>query len=60
MRIRYLPEALAEYEATATWYDEQSPGSGEHFVEAIERAEIVIEAAPTRWPQWPGDRDADE
>lgn len=53
MRVRYLPEALAEYEATATWYDEQSPGSGDNFVDAIERAEAVIAATPATSPQWP-------
>ncbi len=41
MKIRYLPEALAEYQATAAWYEEQSPGSGDDFVAAIERAETA-------------------
>lgn len=56
MKIRYLPEALAEYEAAATWYDEQGPGSGDNFVAAIERAERVIATMPGTWPQWPGAR----
>ena len=54
MKIRYLPEALAEYQATAAWYEEQSPGSGDDFVAAIERAETAIAARPATWPQWPG------
>lgn len=53
MTVRYLPEALAEYEAAAAWYDEQSPGSGDDFVAAIERAELVLASTPHTWPQWP-------
>jgi hypothetical protein len=50
MKIRYLPEALTEYQATAAWYEEQSPGSGDDFVAAIERAETAIAARPAWLP----------
>jgi toxin ParE1/3/4 len=56
VNVRYLPEALAEYEAAATWYDDQSPGAGDDFADAIERAELLIVETPRTWPQWPGAR----
>jgi hypothetical protein len=42
VNVRYLPEALAEYEAAAAWYDDRSPGAGDDFADAIERAELLI------------------
>lgn len=56
MNVRYLPEALAEYEAAALWYDDRSSGAGDDFAEAIERAELLIAETPRTWPQWPGAR----
>jgi plasmid stabilization system protein ParE len=46
VNVRYLPEALAEYEAAAAWYDDQSPGAGDDFADAIERAELLIAETP--------------
>lgn len=54
MRVRYLPEAEADYLATAAWYEEHSPGTGDDFVDAIERGERMIADLPRGWPQWPG------
>lgn len=56
MNVRYIPEALAEYEAVAAWYDDQNPGAGDDFADAIERAEWLIAQTPRTWPQWPGAR----
>jgi len=56
VNVRYLPEALAEYEAAANWYDDHSPGAGDDFAQAIERAEWLIAEMPRAWPQWPGAR----
>jgi len=56
VRVRYVTEALAEYEAAAVWYDDHSPGAGEDFTDAIERAESLIAEMPRTWPQWPGAR----
>ena len=56
MTVRYLAEALAEYEAAAAWYDERDPAAGDGFVEAIERAEAMICEVPLAWAAWPGAR----
>ncbi len=56
MNVRYVHEALAEYEAAATWYDDHNPGAGDDFAQAIERAEWLIADMPRAWPQWPGAR----
>ena len=56
MNVRYLPEALAEYEAAANWYDDHSPRAGDDYAQAIERAEGLIAEMPRAWPQWPGAR----
>jgi hypothetical protein len=37
VNVRYVPEALAEYEAAAAWYDDHKPGAGDDFADAIER-----------------------
>jgi hypothetical protein len=51
VNVRYVPEALAEYEAAAAWYDDHSPGAGDDFADAIERAELLIAETPRTWPQ---------
>ncbi len=56
MNVRYVPEALVEYEVAAAWYDDHSPGAGDGFADAIERAELLIAETPRTWPQWPGAR----
>ncbi len=56
MKVRYLAEALAELEAAACWFDDHSPGAGDDFVQAIERAELLVAATPHTWPMWPGAR----
>jgi plasmid stabilization system protein ParE len=56
VNVRYIPEALAEYEAAAAWYDDQSPGAGDDFADAIERAELLLAETPRTWPRWPGAR----
>jgi hypothetical protein len=39
------------YEAAASWYDDHSPGAGDDFAQAIERAEWLIAEMPRAWPQ---------
>lgn len=56
MRVRYLAEALAEYQAAAVWYGERNSDASEAFADAIERAEAVICEVPRAWPPWPGAR----
>lgn len=35
--VVFAPEAREEFNAAATYYEEQRPGLGDHFVEEIER-----------------------
>lgn len=46
-RIRIEPEASAEIEETALWYEHQRTGLGSEFLEAVDLALSQI----TRWPQ---------
>jgi plasmid stabilization system protein ParE len=56
VNVRFLAEALADYEAAAKWYDEHSPDAGDEFAQAIQRAEWLLAEMPQTWPQWPGAR----
>lgn len=51
MRIIIHPEASAELEAAAMWYEERAGLGGEFLAEA-ERAVALIEEAPEAWPAW--------
>lgn len=37
MRLKYLPEALADLDAAAAWYESRQEGLGETFLTAVER-----------------------
>lgn len=43
----FHPEALAELEAQAVFYEERSPGLGERFVEQVEAAARLAAAMPS-------------
>lgn len=49
--VRIAPEAEAELEASARWYDENA-GLRDHFLEAIGAAIDAIADAPMRYPVW--------
>jgi plasmid stabilization system protein ParE len=49
--IRVVPEAEAEFEASARWYDEQAALRAK-FVAAIDTALNAISDAPLRYPLW--------
>lgn len=44
--VEFHPEAEAEMRASARWYDEQSAGLGESFLDAVEAATARIVANP--------------
>ena len=46
MTIRLSPEAEADAEQHAQWYDEQSPGLRGPFLDAVQSALEVIDGAP--------------
>ena len=45
--LRIEPEASAELEAAALWYDNQRPGLGTEFLEAVDAALDRV----ARWPR---------
>lgn len=55
MRYEFHPEALAEYEAAASYYAHRHPGLEVRFIEAVERAILQIRETPERWRILDGD-----
>lgn len=53
----FHPEALAEYEAAATWYQSRSVDAAHEFVTAIEYGIRTIRELPKAWPAWSGGND---
>ena len=49
MRVVSHPEADAEMEAAALWYEERQPGLGNDFLDEFERTLRRIVAEPERW-----------
>ena len=49
--VRVVPDAEAEFETSARWYDERG-GLRTEFVEAIDEALYAIAEGPLRYPQW--------
>jgi hypothetical protein len=48
------PEADAEAQAAALWYDERRPGLGDEFLAEVSAVLQRIEGAPHSFPRWPG------
>ena len=46
MSIRQLPEVDADIDAAAAWYDQQQPGLGNDFIDAVAAGQAVIEQSP--------------
>lgn len=44
--IFFLPEARAEFDAAANWYDAQKPGLGAAFINEVEKVLGAIAAMP--------------
>lgn len=51
-RVRYFPEATRELEDAFEWYAERSLQAAEAFLHEIDRALVVILAAPEVWPSF--------
>lgn len=45
--VRFSAEAASELDAAAAWYDDQRPGLGDAFVDAVEAAIAML----ADWPQ---------
>lgn len=54
MRLRYHPAATNEALDAASHYEQQRPGLGRRFEQALEAANRAIAEAPTRWPRHMG------
>jgi len=54
--LRVLPEAEAELQSAATWYEEKRPGLGIEFIAVVDRAFESILENPEACPVWRADR----
>jgi plasmid stabilization system protein ParE len=54
--LRVLPEAEAELQSAATWYEEKRPGLGIEFVAVVDGAFESILENPEACPAWRADR----
>jgi plasmid stabilization system protein ParE len=54
--LRVLPEAEAELQSAATWYEEKRPGLGIEFIVVVDRAFESILDNPEACPVWRADR----
>lgn len=50
MRFRFHPDALAEFQQAAIYYEEQESGLGERFIEIIDSAVANVVQNPKMWP----------
>ena len=50
MKVKFHPEALAEFEEAALFFEQQREGLGSRFVVSVESAILLIQEAPRRWP----------
>jgi plasmid stabilization system protein ParE len=49
MTVRFHPDAAAELDAAAEWYENEQPALGEVFLTEIFRAAAAIEESPSAW-----------
>jgi len=54
LRLEIHPEALAELEADALWYEERDPELGYGLVDEVSRAALDAAEAPRMWQLFPG------
>ncbi len=52
--IRFLSEAERDLNAGAAWYEEQVPGLGAAFIDAVEATALRVEALPTSFQRMGG------
>lgn len=53
--VEFHPEAAAELEAVARYYEQRQPGLGERFLAAIDFALTGVIDSPLTWPVLDGD-----
>ncbi|MCB9674674.1 MAG: type II toxin-antitoxin system RelE/ParE family toxin [Alphaproteobacteria bacterium] len=53
LRVEYHPEALAELEADALWYEEREVGLGYGLFDEVTRVAIDAAETPGVWPLFP-------
>ena len=54
IRVRFLPDAEAEYRAARAWYEAQRSGLGKELTAAVDTAIERIVSDPRSWPiVWP-------
>lgn len=51
-RVEYFPQARLELESAFDWYLERSPRAAEAFLHEVDRAVVIIAAAPRVWPRF--------
>ena len=56
LSLSYHPEALAELEADAVWYEEREPGLGFALFAEVERVAHGPAESPSTWPLFPAVR----
>jgi hypothetical protein len=47
--VKYDQGAKKELREAAEWYNSQTPGKGEEFLQEVERAVVQLLRSPTRW-----------
>ncbi len=52
MRLRFHPDARAELDEDALWYEDDYPGRGVRFRNAVERELARVLSAPETLPRW--------
>lgn len=50
MTVRFHPDAAAELDAAAVWYETEQAGLGQAFISEVSKGIAAIEEAPTSWP----------
>lgn len=54
MKLRFHPEAIAEFAAAVDWYEERQVGLGDELeLDVFDALELVRER-PLAWRAWPG------
>jgi plasmid stabilization system protein ParE len=52
MRLQIHADAKAEAREAVEWYESKRPGLGAEFLDELDRAFALIEAHPTRFPEY--------
>jgi plasmid stabilization system protein ParE len=50
VKVRFHPDASAELDAAAVWYEQEQPGLGVALLAELSLATVAIAEAPQTWP----------